>query len=326
MARSSEQKIKLLILYDILLKETDEEHALSTEELVTRLRESGVSVERKALISDIATLNEWGFEVMSYKKRSHYFYVAYRKFETAELRILIDAVQAASFISEKRTMQLTDKIASLAGKHKAAQLKKNMVCYNTVKHNNSHVYYSIDAIERAIEEGRQVSFYYYDYMADGGKAYRKDKRRYIVNPILPIFDRNNYYLLCYNDKYMNLSGYRIDKMEGLIVEERAITPHEDFKNFNPHEYRKEVFSMYAGSLTRIELEADNEAADEIADKFGENFRIVYRDESSFRISAEIRVSPPFFSWITMFEGKIRIVSPESVKQKMREFVLHTYTT
>lgn len=91
MPRNNEQKIKLLILYDILLRGTDEEHALSTDELIERLNARGIHVENKALLTDIRTLNDWGFEVMSYKRKSYYFYVADRKFDIAELRILIDA-------------------------------------------------------------------------------------------------------------------------------------------------------------------------------------------------------------------------------------------
>lgn len=170
MPRNNEQKIKLLILYDILLRGTDEEHALSTDELIERLNARGIHVENKALLTDIRTLNDWGFEVMSYKRKSYYFYVADRKFDIAELRILIDAVQAANFISEQKTVDFVDKLASLAGEHKAELLKRNIVCYDTNKHTNKYVFYSIDTLETAIEREKQVSFVYFDRMIDGQKS------------------------------------------------------------------------------------------------------------------------------------------------------------
>ncbi len=130
MPRNAKQKIKLLVLYDILQKLTDEDNNLSTDEVIALLAEKGISTERKALIGDVKTLNDYGIEVMSYKKKSYYFYVAYRTFDVAELRILIDAVQSASFIPESKTVDFISKIAELAGVHKAELLRKNTVCYD----------------------------------------------------------------------------------------------------------------------------------------------------------------------------------------------------
>lgn len=324
MPRNNEQKIKLLILYDTLLKGTDEEHALSTDELIARLNERGVHVENKALLTDIKTLNEWGFEVMSYKKKSYYFYVADRKFDVAELRILIDAVQAANFISEQKTLDFVDKLASLAGEHKAELLKKDIICYDMNKHANKHVFYSIDTLENAMEQGKQVSFLYFDRMIDGQKVYRKEKKRYVVNPLSLVFTQDRYYLVGYNDKYMNYSGYRIDRMESLQIEPTPITPNEQCAGFNIYRYKKETFSMYMGELTQVELEADNDMSDEILDKFGDRLNINKKGTDSFIITTQLRISPPFYAWIAMHKGKIRIKSPDKVKDGMRDFLSHTY--
>ena len=184
MARNSEQKIKLLVLYDILLRETDESHALSTDEIVEKLRERGIEIARKVLPGDIALLNKYGFEVLSYKKRSYYYYVAYRKFDVAELRVLIDAVQAANFISEAHTIDLAKRLAGLAGTHSAEEIGRRFVCYDTVKKNNGNIFYYTDRIERAIEERKKVSFRYFSLNYRGEKVYRREGRRYIVNPVV----------------------------------------------------------------------------------------------------------------------------------------------
>lgn len=57
------QKIKLLKLMELLRQETDELHALSTNEICSRLSAIGISCERRTLAKDIALLNEQGFEV-----------------------------------------------------------------------------------------------------------------------------------------------------------------------------------------------------------------------------------------------------------------------
>lgn len=325
MPRETNQKIKLLVLYDILKTHTDETHALSTEELVEILNNRGISVERRALIRDIQTLNDWGFEVQSYKRKSYYYFVTDRIFDVAELRILMDAVQSASFISEKRTQAFVDKIASLAGDQKAMLLKKNIVCYDTNKHNdNTYIFYSIDSIEEAIENKKKVSFLYFHYDTTKKKAYVKEKARYIVNPVALIFTNDNYYLVCYNDKYLNLSSYRVDRIEELRIEDEDITPLKKYENFNIHQYKKQAFSMFMGELQRVELEADAERMDEIIDRFGADVRVTRHDQHSFRVKVTVHISPPFFAWIVMLRGKVRICSPQTVKEQFRDFLKHEY--
>lgn len=324
MSRSEVQKIKLLALYDFLYRETDENNPLSTAEIIERLKPDGIAVERKALINDIKVLNEWGYEVQSFKKKSFYYYVGYRKFDTAELRVLMDAVQAARFINENKTVELCERIAELAGKNGAEILNKTVVCNNTVKHDNKNLFYTVDVISRAIEQKNKISFEYFNYGADKKKVYRKEKSRYVVNPLALVLNDNNYYLVCYNDKYKDLSNYRIDRMENAATENDEITPVKEFENFNLSEYCKQTFSMFTGELLTVELEVDNGLIDEILDRFGKDVNVTYRKKDYFRIKVAVRISPPFFAWIVQFQGRIKIKSPQSVKDELNKFISNTY--
>ena len=66
---STSQKIKLLVLYELLYRLTDEEHLLNTDEIINLLKEKGINVSRKILREDIKTLNDYGYEVMEAKKK-----------------------------------------------------------------------------------------------------------------------------------------------------------------------------------------------------------------------------------------------------------------
>lgn len=212
MPRANEQKIKLLVLYDILQRETDEEHPLSTNEIIERLSARGIEVSRKILPGDIALLNKYGFEILSYKKKSHYYYVAYRPFDIAELKVFIDAVQAATFISESKTEGLVNRLASMAGEKQAEKLKQNFICYDTVKKDSKYIFYYIDEIERAIEQGNKISFCYCYLTYKAERKYRKDGQRYIVNPLALVYSRENYYVVCYDNNHKGCANYRIDRM------------------------------------------------------------------------------------------------------------------
>ena len=134
MERENCQKIKLLKLYELLCQETDEQHPLTTMNIVDRLAQMGISCERRTVAKDMAILNEQGYEVMArWVGKEKAYYVEDRSFSVPELKVLIDAVQAASFITGKKTEELVDKIASLGGSHRAEILKSNMVCFYYIR-------------------------------------------------------------------------------------------------------------------------------------------------------------------------------------------------
>ena len=156
MAQENWQKYKLLKLLELLRQESDEQHPLPTSAICGKLAEMGISCERRTLTKDIAVLNELGYKVMwTWVGKEKGYYIEDRSFTVPELKILIDAVQAASFITKKKTAELIDKIAELGGSHKADILKSNMVCFNTRKHGNESIYYNVGFIEDALQQRKK---------------------------------------------------------------------------------------------------------------------------------------------------------------------------
>ena len=228
MSRSAEQKIKLLILYDIFRCEMDEKHQLSTNELIERLATYGIQATRQTVYDDIKMLNAFGYDIITVHGRNNRYFIGDRTFELPEVQILLHAVGAAKFLSEKKASVLTEKVAELLGEAQAESLRKLL----TVKSNelgNERVYYSIDAITTALIEKRKLSFLYFDYDGSGNRIYRKEGERYEVNPLGMVYSGENFYLVCFHDKYDNLASYRIDKMEEVQVEESKITRKNNLK-------------------------------------------------------------------------------------------------
>ena len=126
------QKIKLLKLYELLRRETDEDNPISRMALCRRLNEMGISSNVRTLSLDIEALNEFGYEVLSEQKgKEKTYFVPEHELSLPEIKILMDAVQAASFVTEKKTRELTGKVAALGGSYKAQLLQENMVRFNT---------------------------------------------------------------------------------------------------------------------------------------------------------------------------------------------------
>lgn len=320
MGQEKNSKMRLFKIWEILRTETDEDNPMNTPTLLRKLADSGIECDRRTLYKDIQALNDFGYEILHTRGISNEYFVVDRSFDVPELRILLDAVQAASFITEKKTNALVDKIAALAGSHRAELLKNHIMRFNITKHTNEAIYYSVDEIERAIIEGKKVSFFYFDYNAKGERVFRKDKKRYVVNPYATVFSNDNYYLVCYSDKYKNVTHYRIDRMDTVEVEKDDITPADCIKGFDITEHRKQVFGMFVGKEERVSITIDNSIIDPVMDKFGEDVKLVDRGDGTALLDISVQISPAFLGWCCSFGDKLTVIHPQSVVGKVTDYV------
>lgn len=318
MAQENWQKYKLLKLLEMLRQETDEEHPLPTSAICSKLGEMGISCERRTLTKDIAVLNELGYEVMwSWVGKEKGYYIEDRSFTVPEIKILIDAVQAASFITDKKTAELIDKIAELGGSHKADILKSNMVCFNTRKHSNESIYYNVGYIEDALQQQLKLSFRYFDLNENGEKVYRRDRREYIVEPVALVFNEDNYYLMAYSAKYDGTANYRVDRMDRVEIVEEHISEKARELRGGLDDYTEQVFKMYGGQQEDIVLEFDAKLIGVVYDKFGEDTKMIRSSDDKCVATVRVQISPVFWGWLFQFAGQMRILSPDHVIEGYR---------
>lgn len=317
MRQERAHKIKLLKLWEILKRETDSEHRLSTRELLDKLASVGIECDRRTLYDDIKVLNEYGYEIMQDRSKANLYYVEDRNFDIPELKILIDAVEASSFFTKKKSRELISKIASLGGSHRAELLKKYSIEYNTKKHSNERIYYTVTEIGEAIDKKRKIRFQYYDTDVLKHKVLRKDGKYYIVNPCCMVYDNNNYYLVCYDDKHRQLSHYRIDRMLNVEACTEKIDTYPNLNNSDIRNHINQLFGMYAGEKTIVKIRADNSLVDVVQDKFGDVNSLKY-DNDNFVFYADVQLSPMFYSWCFSLGSKIAIIEPASAVESYRE--------
>lgn len=178
-------KLKLLYLLEILRKETDEDHPLPSSELCERLEEKGISCERKSIYRDMETLAAYGYEIINTRKPRQGFFLVSREFEPPEVRLLLDAVASAPFITEKKTAELTEKLCGFLSESQKEAVS-NQLCLQSdsdrVKFDNEEVYYNIDAIHRAIESGKRVQFHYFHKVISNGSVRTNPGRTFCISP------------------------------------------------------------------------------------------------------------------------------------------------
>ena len=319
------QKIKLLKLYELLRNETDESHPISRRDLCSRLNELGISSNVRTLSLDVEVLQENGFEIMSYLDgRERFYYIPERELTIPEIKILIDAVQAASFVTEKKTAELVEKVAALAGSHSAELLKKNMVCFNTRKHTNEAVLYTVDSIEDAIIRKKKIAFNYFHLNEKAEREYvltpTGRKKRYYVEPVALIFNEDNYYLMGYMARHPGkTASYRIDRIDHIEVVEESVLSEEALEKINTvAEFTEQAFKMFSGELEEVVLRFDKSLVGPVFDKFGEDISMIMVNENTCEATVHIQIAPTFFGWLAQFADKMSIQSPNRVKSQFTD--------
>ena len=315
MPRSANQKLKLLCLCRILWERTDEDHPLTVPELIQALEAWDIKAERKSIYDDMEALRTLGMDVQSRKGKSPGWFLGERTFQLAELKLLVDAVESSRFITAKKSERLIEKLGKLTSESHARQLDRHIYMEGTAKPENECIYYSVDEIHNAIQEKRQITFQYYEYTPQKEKILKHNGYRYQFSPYALIWSRDCYYAVGWSEKHGKIAQFRVDRMTAVEPLEHTAVQTPDF---DPAEYVRKVFGMYPDNLCTVELLCDNEVMRSVIDRFGENVQTETVDEQHFRATVEVAPSPPFFSWVFTFSGKIRIVSPAAVLEEMRD--------
>lgn len=313
MAENNCQKIKLLKLWELLRQETDEEHPMRTGAVCDRLVAMGISCDRRTLHKDMKLLNEQGYEVHKLMiDHECAYYVTDRSFTVPELKVLIDAVQAANFIPEKWTQDLIAKIADLGGSHRAEVLQSNIVKFNTSKHNNRYIFLHVEILEEAIRLDRKVIFRYFDLDENGQRVLRRDGHHYVVEPVSLIYNEDNYYLLCYSPKHEGTTTYRVDRMVDVELVEDTICEEARALRISVGDMTESAFKMFGGQTEKVTLEFDDKMIGAVYDKFGEDTKMQRTGEHTCTAEVTVQISPPFWGWLFQFGEAMKVIAPEAV--------------
>ncbi|MFY9312551.1 MAG: WYL domain-containing protein [Tepidanaerobacteraceae bacterium] len=323
MARRSNQKLKVLYLLKLLLENTDEEHAMTVKKMISELDKYGIPAERKSIYDDLEALKFFGFDIVSRRTRTTEYFIANRFFQLAELKLLVDAVQCSKFITCKKSEELINKLSSFTSKHNAKLLQRQVYVADRVKTMNESIYYNVDRIHMAISQNKQISFRYFQYTVDKKKKFRKDGKRYVTSPYALSWDNENYYLITFSEKYHDFTHYRVDKMSDIEITNEPRVKLPDHLEFNIAGYSKKVFSMFGGEEETVKMQFDNSLVNVVIDRFGKDVYIEKADENSFIMKAEVVVSPTFLSWVFQFGDKVKILDPEDVVSKYKQYLTDT---
>ena len=319
MAKSEKQKLKLLYIKEFLEKRTDDEHGVTVQDIIAYLATRDIQAERKSIYNDLSLLQDEMDLVKQKEGAETKYHVASRDFDLIELKILADSVKASKYLTEKKADSIIQKLGNLCSDYDSKSLKRSLYVPAQNISNNEKIFITIDAIEQAIEGGRQLSFAYFKYNKNGYKEHLHDGAKYLVTPMLLLLD-DFYYLVAWDEKENKKKHFRVDRMEQTKVEDMEATVSDSTKE-NKTEYRNRHFNMFDGQEYDVAMAFDNSLVSAVFDRFGKNYTPVDIDGHSFKWTERVAVCDQFFGWVASFGGMARIMGPESVLNQYKEFLI-----
>lgn len=327
------QKAKLLLLAKVLMQESDQEHPLTVKQLIAYLKENGISAERRTIYEDIEILQQFGMDIIVERKVQNQYYWGEREFQLPELKLLVDAAISAKFITPQKSQELIQKIGNLASKFQAKKLKRQLHVQGRAKAINEKIYYSVDALQTAIAEDKQIEFTYFQWKIEESapnkiiREKKKDGKPYRVSPWAMVWDDENYYLIAYDKTVNEMRHYRVDKMENMQVLEESRLGAKVFGAIDMAKYTQTTFGMFGGKKIDVELRVDNKLIGVIIDRFGIDTVLYNVREGYFSVKIEVVPSPQFIGWLMGFGTQIEVVSPAELRQSIKnelESIIHLY--
>ena len=317
MAKSQNQKQKILFIMDYLQKHSHKDHPVKTAQLITMLREEGISADRKSIYSDIEALIGYGLDIVSIKGRDGGFYIASgREFQQSELKLLIDAVLSSKYLTERKSRELVKKLCTLCGTDTDAQLmQRNVMVSGRIKSMNESIYYNVDKIQEAIAKDLQISFRYFDWDIHGQRVYRE--KEYLASPYGLCQDNEHCYLLAYSQRH-GITSYRADRMDSICLTDQKRVPCAELTGKNLITHANRLFQMYSGDTVGVKLRFHTSLINAVMDQFGKDVMMIPDGEDHFNITVNVAVSPMFLSWVIGFGEKAQILYPQSVVEQCRQ--------
>lgn len=311
-------KKRLLLILELLHKKTDEDHPVSTVEIMEFLASEGITIDRKTLASDIKLLCDMDYDIVTIKSSPNKYFWGNRTFEIPELKMLIDAVSSSRFITKKKSDELATKIASLAGDAQYENMNRHIVATGRAKSDNKKLYYIVDTISEAINQKKKIKFKYTEYNADKEKVFRHDGEVYTVSPYVLYWNEDYYYVVGYHDKRERVAAFRVDRLHNpRVTEEDAVQKPKDF---SIDDYANKIFKMFDGDDAIVELECENHLMKYIIDHYGINTETERNSENTFIAKVPATLTPTFYSWVFQFGGQIRILGPNIAVENYKKLL------
>ncbi len=305
-------KSNMLCILNILREYTDENHIISTSEIIDKMERLYMrKVDRRTVYGCIDALSDFGYEISTYAENKNGYMLISRDFTIAEIRLLIDAIYSCEYISKKQTEELLQKLRSFLSSYERKYYSYTNIIAPDKKSPNPEVFLNIEILEEAINSKKQVSFTYMDYDYDKTLKPRRD-RPYIVNPYAMICEGSHYYLALISQGHREPSFYRIDMMKDIRILDENI---EYTKREAKLDSLNKVVFAHTGTPRRVSLHCKKRVLRYVIEQFGSDISIKEKPDGSFEASV-LTATEGLIYWALQYLQDLEVLSPPDVREKV----------
>ncbi len=317
----NDNRRKLTGILKLLYENTDAEHSMDTYQIMDALESMGYGrPDRKTIDANIRYLIEdMGFGIIKEKGKPNRYRWVEREFELSELKMIVDAIHASRFISNKKGRELVAKLKDLTSAHQAALLNREVHTSHTYKRDGSHALKTVDIVLDSIRSNCRMSFQMVDFDIYKNEVLKDDGKVLEISPYSIVWINDYGYVLGRTVGSFDIGIYRIDLMRN--VSQLRLPAEREPADFSIDDYSSRIFDICEGDLCEVELSCKTSAMKALIDKFGRDFYSERDGEDRFTARVTVDVSPAFYGWVFGFGGDVTIKSPESAKAQFRKMVM-----
>ena len=323
------KKLSFAIL-EILRKYTDADHRLSQKDILDILKtEYGMTADRKSVKRNITSLMEMGYEINFSEVLRMFpnkdgvleesyilsdFYLE-REFTDSELRLLIDSLLFSKHIPYSQCKNLVGKLEGLSNQYFKSRVRFISTMPESMPR-NKELFYTIEILDDAIAQGRQVAFTYNVFGTDK-KLHPKRKIEYIVNPYQMVATNGRYYLIGNYHKYNDLTHYRLDRITGIRLLDTPVKPVrqvDGMKNglYLPTHMAEHLY-MFSGKSIPVTFRMKKTILSDVIDWFGTD--ITFSNETEEEVTARVTVNwYAMRHWALQYCRHVKILAPTGLAQ------------
>lgn len=310
-------KNRVLALYKILIKNSDEQHSISMQDILDHMASEGYSCSEDSVLRYIKQLrNELGVDVISGRGRNARYFIGNRLLEKEELKLIIDSVNASNFIEKSIAIKMIDKLKSTMSKYDSEELDRSVLGINIAKAENKKILYNVNIIQEALTKGVQISFDYMDWDKHK-KLVKKYERRYNMNPWALIWANDRYYLYGYDVKKTGdvfvERNYRVDKLDNIQLSDVPRDGKTQYRSFNANTYVSRRMGMFSGKEQAITVRIPEYLIGAFIDQFGKRITISEESEDMLQVTFYAVPSVILLGWLAGLKVA-EVVGPLDVRE------------
>ena len=311
---------RTLLVLQYIWEHSDEDHQVTAKDIIAFLEENDISATSRTVKADVDQLIAFGIDIEINHSTQNRFYMYERNFELAEIKLLIDAVQSARFITDNKSKRLIKKLSAFASEHQQNELKRQLYVDKRIKTENDSGYYSVDSLHTAIQGKKKVTFKYVEFAPDKTKKEKHDGQVYVFSPYALVWNDDCYYAIGYSEapNHNKVVKFRVDRMKTLTVTDKSAVRKS--KDFDVEDYFSQIFSMYDGPECDVDILCENDMMKHVIDQFGEKVKTNIVDNNHFLASVRVSLSPTFYAWIFSFAGKMIIKNPKEAIDGFKKMI------